>query len=93
MLTLSLGLFAFVVQVFVTSAATSPCISELAYQNIFSSPLQQYTSSDFNVICFGNFDSEGGGDLEGIIITNVLHHNTLTLSRITLIFFKAEPQF
>jgi len=48
----------------ISCVLATPCINELAYQNIFTSPLEEYTSSDFNVICFGNFDSEGG-DLEG----------------------------
>jgi len=57
--------YAILVICFASCALATPCLQELAYQPIFTSPLTSYTSSDFNVICFGNFDSEGGGDLEG----------------------------
>ncbi len=48
----------------VFSAAQPKCLSELAYQYIFAEDLEQYYSSDFNVISFGDFTTEGG-DVEG----------------------------
>jgi len=41
------------------------CVSELVGQPIWSAPLNGYTSSDFNVVTFGNFYSGRSGDVEG----------------------------
>jgi len=59
-------LFVLVGVVHLTTAAgiVAPCVEELAYQNVFVSPLNQYTSSDCNIICFGDFYA-GTGDVEG----------------------------
>ncbi len=52
---------------------TAPCVEELAFQNVFVAPLNQYVSSDCNIICFGDFNA-GTGDVEGLYFFSQVRH-------------------
>jgi len=47
------------------------CLKEFLNGPHLASPLSEYVTSDFNLICFGNFNSKiGTGDIEGRAIVN-----------------------